>query len=66
VTLVTSSAVVTTPAHSQTLTTGDVTGVLTDPTGAVVAGATVTLRSEATGTAATSATNTGGSYRFTP
>jgi len=63
--LVTAFAVVTTPAYSQTLTTGDVTGALTDPTGAVVAGATVTLRSEATGTAVATTTNTAGSYRFT-
>ena len=63
--LVTSFAVVTTPAWSQTLTTGDVTGVLTDPTGAVVAGAAVTLHSVATGAAVTTTTNTAGSYRFT-
>ena len=35
--------------HAQTLTTGDITGILADPTGAVIPGATVTLRGVDTG-----------------
>ena len=51
--------------HAQTLTTGDVTGTLADPSGAVIPGATVTLRGVDTGTAVTAATNASGVYRFT-
>ncbi|MCS6874199.1 MAG: Plug and carboxypeptidase regulatory-like domain-containing protein [Pyrinomonadaceae bacterium] len=45
-------------------TTSRVTGVVTDTTGAVVPGATVTLTNEATGTSATTQTNASGVYVF--
>jgi len=51
--------------HAQTLTTGDITGTLADPSGAVIPGATVTLRSADTGTVVTATTNASGVYRFT-
>ncbi|HKE26983.1 MAG TPA: carboxypeptidase-like regulatory domain-containing protein [Bryobacteraceae bacterium] len=52
------------PAFSQTLTTGDVAGVIKDATGAVVPNATVTLKSVDTGDARTGVTNASGEYRF--
>ena len=51
-------------AFSQTLTTGDVTGIVTDATGAVVPGATVTIKSSATNEARTSLSTENGQYRF--
>jgi carboxypeptidase family protein/TonB-dependent receptor-like protein len=51
-------------AFSQTLTTGDVTGLVTDSTGAVVPNATVTLRFTDTNDTRTVATNQVGQYRF--
>src|ERR1700759_2365343 len=52
-------------ALGQTLTTGDIAGTLTDPTGAVVPNATVTLRSTDTGQSRTVTSNGSGEYRFT-
>jgi hypothetical protein len=51
-------------AFGQSLVSGDLTGTVTDPTGAVLANATVTLKSNATGEIRTSPTNSSGSYRF--
>jgi hypothetical protein len=51
-------------AFGQSLVSGDLTGTVTDPTGAVLANATVTLKSNATGEIRTSSTNSSGSYRF--
>ncbi|MBZ5622593.1 MAG: carboxypeptidase regulatory-like domain-containing protein [Acidobacteriia bacterium] len=51
-------------AFSQTLTTGDVTGVITDASGAIVPGAAVTLKNVDTNEARTAATNEAGQYRF--
>ncbi len=46
-------------------TTGSLRGVVADPTGGVIAGATVTAKNEATGSAATPATTSGeGIYEF--
>jgi hypothetical protein len=52
------------PAASQSQISGDVIGTVTDPTGAVVPGAKVTLKNNGTGTAATATTNAAGTYRF--
>lgn len=49
---------------AQTIVTGDVTGTVTDPSNAVVSGATVTLASAESGTNATVKTNSTGLYRF--
>lgn len=49
---------------SQTITTGDITGVVSDASGAVVAGASVTLKSLDTGETHTDKTNSSGVYRF--
>lgn len=54
-------------AMGQTVT-GSITGLVTDPSGAVVAGATVTAQNVATGVASTAQTNGAGAYtiRFLP
>ena len=52
------------PAFSQTTTTGTVTGIVTDPTGAVIPAATVTLTDVATGIARTAVSNSDGQYVF--
>ncbi len=46
------------------LTNGNVTGTVTDPTGAAVPGATVTLTDESTHSVLTTTTNTSGLYLF--
>src|SRR5947209_7609943 len=48
----------------QTIVTGDVTGTVTDPSGAVVSGATVTLKNADSGTTQTTTTNQTGAFRF--
>ena len=48
----------------QSVVSGDVTGTVTDPSGAVVSGATVTLKSVTEGTTQTTTTNATGAYRF--
>lgn len=53
-----------TTAFAQTITTGEITGTVTDPTGAVIAGATVALTSPSTGAVRTDSTNASGVYRF--
>lgn len=52
------------PAAAQSLTSGDVSGTVTDPTGAVVPNASLTLKNNDSGTAQTRTTNAQGSYRF--
>jgi hypothetical protein len=52
------------PAFAQTLTTGDVGGIVTDATGAVVPNVTVTLKSTKTGEERTTVTSGAGQYRF--
>ena len=49
---------------AQSLVSGDLTGTVTDPSGAVVSGATVTLKSDATGATRTATTSANGTYRF--
>ena len=49
---------------AQSLVSGGVTGSVTDPSGAVVPNATVTLKSNATGQTLTQTTSSSGVYRF--
>jgi len=51
-------------ASAQTVISGDIAGTVTDPTGAAVAGATVTLTSVESGSVQTLATSATGSFRF--
>ncbi len=53
-----------TPVRAQTLISGEVTGTVTDPSGAVVPNATVTLKSNETGQSQTATTTSNGYYRF--
>jgi Carboxypeptidase regulatory-like domain/TonB dependent receptor/TonB-dependent Receptor Plug Domain len=50
--------------QAQSATTGALTGVITDPSGGVIAGATVTATSLGTGQSRTTTTDSNGSYRF--
>jgi len=52
------------PAFSQTMTTGDIAGTVSDATGAVVPGATVTVKLISTNETRTTRTNSVGQYRF--
>ncbi len=49
---------------AQTSTTGDIAGVVTDPTAAVVSGAPITLKNVDTGSSTSRTTNAQGSYTF--
>lgn len=49
---------------AQTLTTGDVTGTVTDSSGAIVPGTQVTIRFLSTNESRTATTNSSGTYRF--
>jgi len=49
---------------AQSLTSGDVGGTVTDPSGAAVPNATVTLKNNDTGAEQTTTTNSTGAYRF--
>lgn len=49
---------------AQSLTSGDITGTVTDPSGAAVPNATVTLKSNETGQSQTATTSSTGAYRF--
>lgn len=51
-------------ANSQTLVSGGITGVVTDPSGAVVSDATVELKSVATAATQSTKTSAAGAYRF--
>jgi hypothetical protein len=57
-------AFATNAATSQSLTSGDITGIVTDPSGAAISNAEVTLNNSATGATQTHTTNDRGSYRF--
>ena len=49
---------------AQTTTSGDIAGVVTDPSGATVPGARVTLKNDAKGNTQESTTNKDGVYHF--
>jgi len=49
---------------AQTSTTGDITGVVSDPSGSVIPNATVTLKDETKGVTQQSTSNAQGTYRF--
>src|SRR5438270_6237938 len=51
-------------AAAQSIVSGDVTGTVSDPSGAVVPGATVTLKNADNGSSQTATTNNAGVYRF--
>lgn len=51
-------------ATAQSLTSGDIAGVVTDPSGAAIPGATVTLTNTQTGAVKTVSTGIHGDYRF--
>jgi carboxypeptidase family protein len=52
------------PAPAQSYISGDVTGTVTDPSGAVVPGAKVVLKNDSTGATQNATTNGTGAYRF--
>jgi hypothetical protein len=52
------------PVFSQSIATGDITGVVTDPSGAVIPSATATLKNDESGTLQRRTTNAAGLYRF--
>jgi len=52
------------PGFAQSITSGDIAGIVTDPSGAVVPNAKVTATNDATGAAHNSVTNGEGFYRF--
>jgi hypothetical protein len=54
----------TSSALAQTASTGAMTGIVTDPSGAVISGATVTATNLATGQARTETTDASGAYKF--
>jgi hypothetical protein len=54
----------TVPLTAQSITSGDVTGIVTDPTGAAIPGATVTLTSINTNAAQKTTSSGQGDYRF--
>jgi Carboxypeptidase regulatory-like domain len=51
-------------AFAQSLTTGGIAGTITDPSGAAVQNATITLKNIATGVVTTGTSNATGAYRF--
>jgi hypothetical protein len=53
-----------TQSRAQSVTAGDVTGIVSDPSGAAIPGATVILTNVNTNTSQTQVTNGDGSYRF--
>lgn len=52
------------PAAAQSTTSGDIAGVVTDPSGAILPNINVTLKSVSTGSTQTRTTNAQGMYRF--
>ncbi|HXY04299.1 MAG TPA: carboxypeptidase-like regulatory domain-containing protein, partial [Terriglobales bacterium] len=58
------AALFATQVMAQSIVTGDIVGTVTDPSNAVVSGATVTMASPSTGSTETTTTNSTGFYRF--
>jgi len=58
------TALISLTAAAQSLTSGDITGQVSDPSGAVVPNATVTLKNNQTGATQTGTTDAQGVYRF--
>ena len=52
-------------SFAQSVVTGGISGVVTDPTGAVIVGATVNLKNNATGESFTTTSGASGSFQFT-
>src|SRR5260370_37408639 len=51
-------------SHAQTTTSGELTGVVTDPSGAVIVGADVEIKNNSKGTTQSLKTDRGGAYQF--
>ena len=51
------------PAAAQSVTSGDIVGIVTDPSGALVPNATITVKSSETGATTSTKTNAQGGYR---
>lgn len=49
---------------AQSIVSGDITGTVTDPSGAIIPGASVTIKNSDTGASQTGTTNASGAYRF--
>src|SRR5262249_20771830 len=65
--LVVAAVVLLSPVVSQAqVDTGSITGVVTDPSGAVVSGAQVKLTNEGTGAELTTTAGSDGNYKFSP
>jgi hypothetical protein len=56
--------IVASTSFAQTVTSGDIVGTITDPSGAAVPNATVTLKNNDTGATQTATSNSTGAYRF--
>ena len=53
-----------TAVHAQTVSTGAITGIVTDPAGAVIPGVTVSATEKATGSMRSAVADSSGGYRF--
>src|SRR5438876_1146519 len=58
------SGVFVSSAVAQSLVSGDVTGIVSDPSGAILPNATVTIKNNGTGQAQPATSNAAGVYRF--
>ena len=58
------TAVLASAALAQNIVTGGISGIVSDPTGAVISGAKITLTSRSTGEKQTGTTSASGSYNF--
>src|SRR5438270_12931407 len=58
------TGVVTLQLSGQSIVGGDITGIVTDPSGAIVPNATVSLKNDASGETQTTTSSSSGQYRF--